>query len=300
MLWLGIVCVAVLLTVTVLGPSLAPYDLTHQQDIEYDVVDGKEVMIVPPIPPGEKYPLGTDKWGYDLLTKLLYGARYTLFVALAVAFMRVVLGTLLGLTAGMKEKVSEGWTTFEQAWGYVPVFLPCYFILFPISFGMPYEESTMIAVFVAVAGLLGIPSVLGAIRGKTQKIKNEPFILSAIALGAGKARVIFRHIFPQLKEHVIVLFVHEMVAVLTLMGQLGIFSIFVGGTLMELDPPLFHSKTNEWAGLIGQYRSFLYSDSKWIFYIPLAAYLFAVASFALLARGLQDLYRDRYQRTPYV
>ncbi|TGV22362.1 ABC transporter permease, partial [Mesorhizobium sp. M00.F.Ca.ET.186.01.1.1] len=103
-----------------------------------------------------------------------------------------------------------------------------------------------------------------------------------------------------LKEQIIIILVTEMVAIMTLMGLLGMFDLFVGGTKMTMDPVLFHSITHEWAGLLGAYRGFVYSNYIWIFLTPLVAFVIAIGSFTLLAKGLREKFEQTYHRTPFI
>ncbi|WP_432776543.1 ABC transporter permease subunit [Brevibacillus gelatini] len=299
-LWTGSILVTLLVIIGLIGPYIAPYDLDFQEKLRNEVVDGKTVIIAPPLPPSAEHWLGTDKWGYDLLTMLLHGAPYTVFVTLAVAAVRLSIGTILGLYIGVQDKPQRWWLAIENAWSYMPIFIPVYFLLMGISINSQLPTSTLVLFFVLVVGILGAPSVVSSIRQKTEQIKESQYVLAAVSLGAGREQIIFRHILPHLKEQIIIILVTEMVAIMTLMGLLGMFDLFVGGTKMTTDPVLFHSITHEWAGLLGSYRGFVYSNYTWIFLTPLAAFVFAVGSFTLLAKGLREKYEQTYHRTPFI
>lgn len=299
-LWTGSILVTLLVILGLIGPYIAPYDLDFQEKLRNEVVDGKTVIIAPPLPPSAEHWLGTDKWGYDLLTMLLHGAPYTVFVTLAVAAVRLSIGTILGLYIGVQDKPQRWWLAIENAWSYMPIFIPVYFLLMGISINSQLPTSTLVLFFVLVVGILGAPSVVSSIRQKTEQIKESQYVLAAVSLGAGREQIIFRHILPHLKEQIIIILVTEMVAIMTLMGLLGMFDLFVGGTKMTTDPVLFHSITHEWAGLLGSYRGFVYSNYTWIFLTPLAAFVFAVGSFTLLAKGLREKYEQTYHRTPFI
>jgi peptide/nickel transport system permease protein len=299
-LWIGMALVLFLIVLGIVGPYLAPYELDHQEKLRNEVVNGKNVIISPPLPPSKEHLFGTDKWGYDLLTLLLHGARYTVFITMAVAFLRVLIGTLVGLYIGIQERQQRWWISIENAWSYIPIFIPVYFLLIGININPELSTATLVAIFIGLVTLLGIPSVASSIRQKTEQLKEMQYVLAAVSLGAGRSQIIFRHIFPHLKEQIAILFVTEVIGVMALMGLLGMFDLYVGGTKMTFDPVLFHSITHEWAGLVGSYRSFIYSNSVWIFLIPLAAFLFAISSFSLLAKGLRDRFQDTYHRTPFI
>ncbi|QDX93030.1 ABC transporter permease [Brevibacillus laterosporus] len=298
-LWLGSIIVAVLFMLAIFGPIFAPYDIAFQVRAEYVEVNGVKVIVSPPLPPSEKYPLGTDKWGHDMLTILLYGAKYTLFVTVACALLRVVLGMIIGLKIGMADRPQRWWLSLENAWGHVPLFLPVYFLLYRINVNSPLSSFFLVVIFVVVVSVLGIPSVVSSVRQKTEQLKEVPFVTAAISLGASKDHIMLRHILPQIKEQIMMLFVMEIIGVMTLMGQLGIFNLFIGGTIEQFDPSIFLTKTYEWAGMIGQARSFLQAN-QWIFFLPLTAFMLAVLGFTLIVNGLKKRYEEAYNRTPYV
>ncbi len=299
-LWIGAILVLFLLVLGVIGPYIAPYEVDFQEKLRNETVNGKNVIISPPLPPSKEHLFGTDKWGYDLLTKLLHGARYTIFVTMAIAFFRVVIGTLIGLYIGMQVRPQQWWISIENAWSYIPIFIPVYFLLIGININPELSTSTLVAIFISLVTLLGIPSVVSSIRKKTEQIKEMQYVLAATSLGAGRNQLIFRHILPHLKEQIVVIFVMEIIAVMTLMGLLGMFDLFVGGTKMTTDPVIFHSITHEWAGLLGSYRGFIYSAHTWIYLTPLAAFIFAISSFTLLAKGLRDRFQETYHRAPFI
>ncbi|MED2256290.1 MULTISPECIES: ABC transporter permease [Brevibacillus] len=299
-LWTGSILVVLLLILGVLGPYIAPYELDYQEKLRNEVVNGKTIIIAPPLPPSEAHWLGTDKWGYDLLTLLLHGAPYTVFVTLAVAAVRLLIGTVLGLYIGIQDKPQRWWLAIENAWSYMPIFIPVYFLLKGININPLTPTSTLVLFFIVLVGVLGAPSVASSIRQKTEQIKESQYVLAATSLGAGREQIIFRHILPHLKEQIIIILVTEMVAIMTLMGLLGMFDLFVGGTKMTMDPVLFHSITHEWAGLLGAYRGFVYSNYTWIFLTPLVAFVIAIGSFTLLAKGLREKFEQTYHRTPFI
>ncbi|MBG9944163.1 ABC transporter permease subunit [Brevibacillus formosus] len=299
-LWLGSIFVFALMVIAVVGPYLAPYDLEYQAKIRQEVVNGKQVMVSPPLPPSKEHLFGTDKWGYDLLTLLLHGAPYTVFITLSIAFIRVLLGTWIGLYIGIQDKEQRWWMAIENAWSYMPVFIPVYFLLRGINVNSELPTFTLVLLFIGLVSVLGIPSVASSVRQKAEQIKESQYVLAAISLGAGRNQIVFRHILPHLKEQLIIILVTEMIAVMTLMGLLGIFDMFVGGTKMTFDPVLYHSITHEWAGLLGSYRGFIYSNYTWIFLVPLGAFMIAIGSFSLLAKGLRDKFEQTYKRTPFI
>ncbi len=289
--------VAGMLFFSIFGPYLAPHSLTAALETQY--TNGK--VLAPPLEPFESpsYPLGTDKWGYDLLSMILYGLRYTVFIAAAVTMIKMAFGTIIGLYAGTLKR-TPGWLiAFENAWSYVPLFLILYFFLAPISFNSSLKQNVLIVYFIVIASIISIPSIVSSVRLKTAELYKSVYIEAAKALGAGKHRLIWKHLFPQLKETFLVMFILEIVYVIALMGQLALLNIFVGGTIMRFDPIIYLSATKELAGLVGQARLNIYGNTH-ILVAPLAVLLYTTVSFSLLANGLKNRFQSNYQRTPWI
>ncbi|RDU36387.1 aminopeptidase [Neobacillus piezotolerans] len=295
--YIGVTFVGILLFLTAFGEILAPYSLSEQLEAKY--VDG--TIIAPPIEPFtmKEYPLGTNRWGYDLLTLVLHGIRYTVLVSIAVTVLKMGAGTLIGLYAGTMKRVPGWLEAFENAWSYVPLFIILYFFLIPISMNSMLKPIKLIIYFIIAAAVISTPSIVSSVRKKTEEINKSVFIEAAKSLGAGRNRIIWRHIFPQMKESLTVMFILEIVYVITIMGQLALVNIFVGGTTMTMDPVIYISITNELAGLVGQARGNVYGTFH-VLLVPLAALLITTLSFSLLANGLKNRFQSNYQRMPWI
>lgn len=172
-LWLGSIFVFLLIVIAVAGPYMAPYELEYQAKMRHEVVNGKQVMVSPPLPPSGEHLLGTDKWGYDLLTLLLHGAPYTVFITLAIAFIRVLLGTWIGLYIGIQDKEQRWWMAIENAWSYMPVFIPVYFLLRGINVNSELPTFTLVLLFIGLVSVLGTPSVASSVRQRPSKLRNH-------------------------------------------------------------------------------------------------------------------------------
>lgn len=296
-LYIGFFFVAILVFLCLFGPILAPHPLTITLETQY--TDGK--VISPPLDPfkSDHYPLGTDKWGYDLLSMVLHGLRYTVLIALIVTAIKMFFGSIIGLYAGTWRK-TPGWIiAFENAWSYVPLFLILYFFMRPISFNSSLEPRTLIGYFILIASIISIPSIVSSVRLKTAELYKSVYIEAGIVLGASRNRLIWKHIFPLMKESLLVTFILEIVYVITIMGQLALMNIFIGGTIVRFDPIIYLSLTKEISGLVGQARGNIYGNTH-ILIVPLIVLLFITISFSLLANGLKNRFQSNYSRTPWI
>lgn len=299
---IGLVMVSAFILIAIFGSWIAPYDISHREKTAY--VDGE--ILSPPFVPSEKYKLGTDNFGYDMLTKILYGAKYTVFTALIVSFFRLLIGATIGILLGIKGKERKQ-SFLGVVWGIIPTFLIVFFLLYPINFRMnreiyntssPFSFKLFIVTLIILI-LVGIPSIIASFRDKTRILMKNEYISAARILGANPFQILRKHILPHLKESLVTIFVTEITLVLTLLGQLGLFYIFIGGTLVYPYPTEYHSVTNEWAGLIGQYRINMYTN-EWILLTPLVAYLLLIFSFQLLSEGLRSHYRKKMNTNSFL
>ncbi len=296
-LYVGAFFVSILILLSIIGPFLAPHSLTETLETHY--TDGK--VFAPPLGPFESmdFPLGTDKWGYDMLSMVLFGLRYTILVSIIITVIKMLIGTLVGIYIGTWEKYHGWMEAIESAWSYVPLFLVVYFFLKPITFNSLVEPNTLVYYFILITSVVSIPSIISSVRLKTQEVYKSVFIEAASALGAGRNRIVWRHIFPQLKESLLVMFILEIVFCMTIMGQLALMNIFIGGTYVTFDPIIYHSITKELAGLVGQARANIYSNQH-VLVVPLVSLLMTTVSFNLLANGLKNRIQANYQRTPWI
>lgn len=168
-----------------------------------------------------------------------------------------------------------------------------------INTSLPSWEHTVIEG--SLLAIVGIPGVFGVVRAKTSEIKKNLYVEAAITLGGRKIHLLRRHILPHMKGNLMIVFVNEIIAVLSLIGQLGIFRIFLGGTIYKPLAMLikYRSKTHEWAGMVGQFRDYLF-NTQFVVIFPICAMIFAILSFYLLSSGLEKKQKEAYQKFPYI
>lgn len=171
--------------VAVLAPALAPYDPNQPNLMHMSR------------PPGGEHMLGTDMLGRDVLSRLVYATRVSLLVAVTAVLINVTIGTLLGAAAGY----FRGWldnvlSRVADAFMSFPV-LPLVIVLVAL-FG-----PSLLNVIVALA-LVGWPEVFRLVRGETLSVRERDFVQAAVSLGSRDARVIFKHVLPNVVAPVIV------------------------------------------------------------------------------------------------
>lgn len=249
-------------------------------------------------PPSLRHPLGTDRWGLDILFLGFFGARYTVGAALLIALARLVLGAGLGLFIGGCRETGEIRVSASFLAG-VPGFVVIYFVMMGINFDSLLAPPILATIQGCLMTVLGVPPIVGAVGNKARTLRRSPHLLAAIATGAGPLRIARRHVLPLLREDLLQMLMHEVVLVLTLLGQLAMFDLFFGGTERTWDPPMYWTITHEWAGMVGQGRSSIQAD-QWTVLSALLLFALAILAFQLVATGLERRTRTTYAKHPNV
>jgi peptide/nickel transport system permease protein len=296
MLPTGLCLLGLLLLGALLGPQLALFPPGYHDNLIYLDTDQGRELFVSPVAPQKPHYLGTDPWGYDMLSLMLHGLQYSLVTVVVVAMLRVLLAlAVVGAGAG-------GLHT-SRIWGglnAIPQFVIIYFILYNINFNSQLGTWELSAIQWILLILFGIPALVPSVAASLEELERREFVTVARATGAGPARRFFVHILPHLWERLLLLFSRETTAVLTLVGQLGIFNIFIGGTIFTPHPTLYHSKTHEWAGLLGQYRGRIHGDAWWVAVFPLLGFMLLLLGCYLTSRGLQRKLQDTYHSVSHL
>ena len=177
--WIPVLIVATLLICAAFSPLLAPHDPTLISMLDSKIAPGESL----------KYPLGTDIMGRDMLSRLIYGARTSVFISLVALGAGALVGTVVGLVAGFREGWFDALTmrTADAALGF-PTILVALVIVVLLGAGI---ESIILAVILTVWARFA-----RMIRGDVLSIKNLDFVTFARIAGVPMPVIIWRHIFP--------------------------------------------------------------------------------------------------------
>ena len=249
----------------VLASVVAPYDPLAQ-----DLASRLQ-------PPSQAHWLGTDQLGRDLLSRILYGARISLIVGVVVVALAGALGTFVGLIAGYTAGLAdEGLMRLTEV-----------FLAFP-----------PLILAMAIAGALG-PSLGNAIiaiaavtwavyarlsRGQVLSLRRREYVEAARAIGAGRTRIIARHLLPNAIAPLLVQASFDMGSAIISAAGLS----FIG---FGAQPP-----TPEWGVMISEGRNFI-STEPWLSLFPGLAILLTVGAFNLLGDALRDTLDPRLRRS---
>ena len=260
----GSVLLTIVAFAVILGPVVAPYD---PQAFHTTVrLQG----------PSADHWLGTDQFGRDLLSRLLFGARSTIAFGLGATLIGVIVGSLIGVTAG----VAGGWTDSVIMRGLdgmlaIPDLLFTLLIVTLLGGG---TGEAMLAVAVAFT-----PGMARISRSSVLSIRTREYVLAAVARGESQRYIILFEVIPNAIGPIIV----EATIRVS-------FAIMIGATLgflgMGAQPP-----STEWGLMVAEARHFMYR-SAWVVAVPGLAIAVAAMGFNLFGDALRDSFDPRRSR----
>ena len=246
----------------------------------------------PPISPNWKHPLGTDEFGYDMLAKIMIGAKYTILGAMAVAALRMFFAVPLGYVIGTYLQRQRSWINgIIDPIHYVPMTIFAVLLLSPVLW-MPFDGFTTtvferVVIQVVIMAVITVPIVASLIGNEANLLYQQEYILAAKTLGASRRRIIIRHLVPQMREKMAVLYGQQVVESLIVFAHLGLLKLFLGGTLVSYDPMFGDppkSIAYEWAGLFG--NSFRYlQGAPWLPLSPAISFAIVILAIAAMIEG---------------
>jgi len=233
-------------------------------------------------PPSAEHPLGTDELGRDLLVRLLYGGRVSLFVGVAAALAAALIGTGVGLLAGffggrtdaLLMRITDGMIALPL--------LPLLIVLAAVDLtrlGVPAswagaEDASLLRI-VALVALFGWTTVARLVRGATLSARRRDYVLAAVALGAGSRRIMLAHILPNVAAPAVVATTLTVGNVILLESVLS----FLG---LGIQPPL-----PSWGNMLTGAQD-LVTTAPWLAVWPGLLIFVTVIAVNLLGDGLQD------------
>lgn len=217
----------------------------------------------------KKYWLGTDKFGRDILSRLIIGTRVSLAVGLIAVLISLTLGIFLGALAGY----FRGWVDELIMWLVnVTWSIPTLLLVFAITMAM---GKGFWQIFIAV-GLTMWVSVARLIRGQVMSIKEMEYVQAAKALGFKNSRIIFRHILPNILGPLMVIAAANFATAIIVEAGLSFLGIGV-------QPP-----QPSWGLMIKENYNFIITHNPMLALIPGFAIMLLVLAFNLLGNGLRD------------
>lgn len=274
--WVGAVVVLAIVALAILAPLLAPHDPKHQFRQDGTTAAGD------PLGPTAKFPLGTDKLGRDYLSRLLFGARTSLGIALTANTIASIIGVAVGSLAGFVGAPSLGIPGTRRR-----IRVPVEAILMRITdLALAFPVLLLAIALAAVVGQSSllvvaiIASVLWAttariVYGRVLILRDAPFIEAARAVGIHATRILRKHVLPHILPLVVVY------------GALGIAASVLFETTLSFLGSGVPASTPTWGSMMADHISYYKTDPRLVM-LPGFAILMTVLGFTLLGDALRD------------
>jgi len=252
----GIVLIGALLLIAVLAPVIAPYSTTKQS------------FAIAFRTPDREHLLGTDSYGRDILSRVIFGARVSLKVAILATGVGLLVGSTLGLVAGY----FGGWVDHLIQW------------IADISWAFPTVLYALVLTVIIGPGLWTALMAIGLsywarferlIRAEVLVTREQDFVEAAQAIGSSDAGIILRHIVPNSTASTVVVFT-------LIMGQAIAEEAMLSFLGIGTQPP-----TPSWGLMLAEGREFI-TNAPWITIFPGIAIALVVIGFSLLGDGIRD------------
>ncbi len=276
---LGLILVCIVVVVALLAPLIAPDDPNDQSAMLHFGAQA---------PPSWQHWLGTDRSGYDVLSRVIYGAPTALLVGLGAmalaALIGIAIGGIAGYSGGMTDELLMRLTDFFLV---IPVFIVILAVvrLFGVVVvGTPLERIPYLnlATIIVLLGLFGWPPLARLARAEFLRLKQAEFVEAARCIGARPRDIIFRHILPNALPSLVV-----------------VVALGIGGAILAESMISFLGFGDPKAVSWGQLLFFNYQVLKvapWAVLSPGLAVFVTVLGFNLLADGLSDAFNPRLKQ----
>jgi len=253
-----------LLAIAILAITFAPL-LTSAAPNQIDVLN----PLAPPLTPGHL--LGTDQFGRDLWSRILYGGRIDLAIAFGATSVTLVGGTIIGLVAGY-----FGGRIDNVLMRIVDLFFAFPFLVLIIAI-IAMLGPSLLNIFLAI-WITSWVAYARIMRAQVIVAKKQQYVLAARALGYSRTRVMLRHILPNTASAVIIFSMVDAIGNIALAAALG----FLG---LGVQPP-----TPEWGTMISDGQNYI-TTAWWLTLFPGLAIVFVGVAFSLIGDGLADVLR---------
>lgn len=260
----GFVVFALILVVAVAAPVLAPY--------KPNVLNPADSLLAP----GKQYLLGTDAFGRDVLSRIIFGSRVSVQIGLVAVAISVVGGVVLGLIAGYYRGTVD---LIVMRFTDVMLAFPGILLALVIIAVLGRElSSAMIAV-----GVSGMPGFIRVVRGSTLSVREHEYVIAAQVIGCANTRILARHILPNVLAPVIVL------------ATLGIPNAIIAGASLSFLGLGIKPPTPDWGEMLSSGRSYV-TSAWWLSTFPGIAIMVMVLAINLFGDGFRDALDPRQKR----
>ncbi len=258
--------IVLLIVVAIAAPVLSPYD-----PVRIKVLEARQG-------PSAQHLIGTDYMGRDLLSRIIYGARVSLFVSLTVVVMSTAIAMALGVASGY---IGGRFDMITQRVMEVILAFPGLVLALALLTAM---GAGVIPILIALT-VVRIPATTRVTRSVAISVKEYPYVEAARAVGCSHMRIMLRHVAPQTVAPVLVLATASLGTVIIAEASLG----FLG---LGIPPP-----TPTWGNLLGGVVTATFKPLWWLVVFPGVAIVVTVLAFNLLGDNVRDAVDPRLRGT---
>lgn len=263
--WIGLLIIVAACLVAVFAPQIA----THEP-LRSSVRERLQ-------PPSPEHLFGTDGFGRDVFSRVVYGARVSLGVGFAVVLLSTVLGTLTGLVSGYFGRVDQLIMRVMDGLMAFPVILLAIAIMGALGPGI---QNVILAL-----SIVYWPRTARIVRGSVLSLRERDFVEGARSLGASDTRIIARHLLPSVASPVLVQATFVLAA--AVLAEAGLS--FIGAGIPAPNP--------SWGNILAEGRTFM-RNAPWMTIVPGIAITVVVLALNLVGDGLIDYLDPKRRRTP--
>lgn len=261
----GLIIVVLVALLGLLAPLLAPYGPLEQH------------LDVAATPPSAGFLLGTDQFGQDILSRIMYGARLDLLIALSGVLVSLTIGSLLGAIAGF----IGGWLD-ELVMRLMDILQA--FPRFIFAMGVAFALGPGLLTVIIATAALNIPGYARLMRGQIMTLKRSQFARAAVSIGNTPTRVLVRHLLPNCLGPILV--VSTLQCGWAILEAAGLSFIGLGVPVPEA----------EWGVMINMGLQDFLQGHWWSYTFPGLAIALTVLGFNLLGDGLDDILDPRRRK----
>lgn len=250
------VVIILVVLMAIFAPIITPYD-------PYKVDLNNQFLV-----PSMKHWIGTDMYGRDVLSRIIYGARISLLIGLVPTLISMIIGTVLGIISGYYGgKIDFIIMSVVNMVLAFPSLLLAMVVMYTLG-------ASLINIFIALS-IVGWGGTARVVRAQTLSIKNKEFVESARAIGVKNSLIMFKHIFPNCIPQLLVLFTLNIPQ--SILSEASLSFLGIGA-----QPP-----ASSWGLMVSNGKEFLF-NAPWVAISPGIAILIFVLAFNFFGDGLRD------------
>ena len=269
--------------IAIFGPLISKWLGVNPFDFNTDLLNDAGSMPIGPFGGVSlDYPLGVEPLtGRDIMARLLYGSRISLFIAISATIITVVIGTTIGIISGNSRGRTD---SILSRFMDITLAFPLLLVIIAMSpvleqrlqaWGLPAGNTSRITTLILVLSIFGWPYLARLIRGQVLSLREREFVEAAISIGSSNRRILWRELLPNLWAPILI---YATIAMPGLIGAEAALA-FLG---ISVIPP-----TPTWGSMLEESVGYFTVD-PFYFFVPLTMLLAAVLSFNLLGDALRD------------